>query len=110
MKLKRIKTIIEIDNRSRPKAKECKVKKRNTFDSVNAFYEGRELTLNAFKSEICPLNPSKGKESKILIPKLMLQVKAGNTSENVLNQICQIVYSLYRKKEITNKVYNNMMN
>ena len=41
MKLKRIKTIIEIDNRSRPKAKECKDKKRNTFDSVNAFYQGR---------------------------------------------------------------------
>ena len=40
----------------------------------------------------------------------MLQVKAGNSSENVLNQILQIIYSLYRKKEITNKVYNNMMN
>ena len=40
----------------------------------------------------------------------MLQVKAGNSSENVRNQILQIIYSLYRKKEITNKVYNNMMN
>ena len=40
----------------------------------------------------------------------MLQVKAGDSSENVLNQILQIIYSLYRKKEITNKVYNNMMN
>ena len=71
MKLKRIKTIIEIDNRSRLKAKECKDKNRNTFDSVNAFYEGLELTLNTFKSGTCPLNPSKGKGSKILIPKLI---------------------------------------
>ena len=27
-------------------------RKRNNFDSVNALYEDRELTLNAFKSEI----------------------------------------------------------
>ena len=35
------------------------------------------------------------------------QVKAGNNSENVLNEIGQIVYSLYQSKEITEKVYNN---
>ena len=29
------------------------------------------------------------------------QVKAGNTSENFLNEIRQIIYSLYREKEIT---------
>ena len=37
------------------------------------------------------------------------QVKAGNTSENLLNEIRQIIYSLYRIKEITEKVYNNIM-
>ena len=45
----------------------------------------------------------KGKGIKILTPKQMLQrlpivlvqVKAGNTSENVLNEIRQIIYSLY---------------
>ena len=54
---------------------------------------------------------------KILTPKQMLrrlpialaQVKAGNTSENLLNEIRQIIYSLYRAKEITKKVYNNIM-
>ena len=30
-------------------------KKRNTFESVNASYESRELTLNAFKSRILPI-------------------------------------------------------
>ena len=39
-----------------------------------------------------------------------LQIKAGNTSENLLNEIRQIIYSLYRAKEITKKVYNNIMN
>ena len=40
----------------------------------------------------------------------LTQVKAGNTSENLLNEIRQITYFLYRKKEITNKVYNNIIN
>ena len=31
------------------------------------------------------------------------QVKAGNTSENLLNEIRQIIYSLYQAKEITKK-------
>ena len=44
-----------------------------------------------------------GKGIKILTPKQMLQrlpivfaqVKAGNASETLLNEICQIIYSLY---------------
>ena len=50
-----------------------------------------------------------GSGLKILSPKQMLQrlqialaqVKAGNTYENLLNEIRQIIYSLYRAKEIT---------
>ena len=37
------------------------------------------------------------------------QVKAGNNSENWLNEMRQIVYFLYQSKEITNKVYNNII-
>ena len=40
----------------------------------------------------------------------LAQVKAGNTSENLLNEISQVIYSLHRAKEITKKVYNNIMN
>ena len=55
---------------------------------------------------------------KILAPNQMLkrlpialaQVKAGNNSEILLNEIRQIVYSLYQSKEITKKVYNNIIN
>ena len=35
----------------------------------------------------------------------LAQVKARNTSENLLNEITQIIYSLYREKEITKNVY-----
>ena len=59
-----------------------------------------------------------GTELKILTPNQMLkrlpiafaQIKAGNNSESLLNEIRQIVYSLYRSKEITKKVYNNIIN
>ena len=37
-------------------------------------------------------------------------VKATNTSENLLNKTCQIIYSLYRAKQITKKVCNNIVN
>ena len=54
---------------------------------------------------------TKGKWLKILTPKQMLQrlpialvqVKAGNNSENLVNEIRRIVYSLYQSKEITEK-------
>ena len=36
-----------------------------------------------------------------------VQVKAGNTSESLLNEIRQIVYSLIRVKEITKNLYFN---
>ena len=41
--------------------------------------------------------------------KALAQVKAGNNSESFLNEIRQIVYSLYESKEITEKVYNNII-
>ena len=55
---------------------------------------------------------------KILTPKQMLQrlpialvqVKAGNMSENVLNQICQIICYLHQAKEITKQLCNKTMN
>ena len=54
---------------------------------------------------------------KILTPKQMLQrlpialaqIKAGNNSETLLNELRQIVYSLYQSKEITKKLYNNII-
>ena len=82
------------------------------------------MILNAFKSKIF-LAKSKGSgilntdnsRLKILTPKQMLQrlpislaqVKAGNNSENLLNEIRQIIYSLHQSKEITKKIYNNLI-
>ena len=74
------------------------------------FFEAREILLDGFDSKIFfikskdsdLLNTDRSK-LKILAPKQMLQrlpialaqVKVGNNSENLLNKIRQIVYSLY---------------
>ena len=44
------------------------------------------------------------------LPIPLAQVKAGNTYEKLLNEVRQIIYSLYQTKEVTKKVYNNIMN
>ena len=102
------------------KIQEKKIVKKNLIK----FYEGREAILNGFKSKIF-LTESTGtgildtdnSKLEILTPKQMLQrlpialaqVKAGNNSENLFNEIRQIIYSLYQSKEITKKVHNNLM-
>ena len=91
---------------------------------MRALVDGRELMYNAFSSGIFHrLEESQEGEGvnemlKILKPNQMLktlpialaQVKAVNNSESLLNEIRQIVYSLHRSKEITKKVYNNIIN
>ena len=44
------------------------------------------------------------------LPIALAQIKAGNNSESLLNESRQIVYSLYRSKEVTKKAYNNIIN
>ena len=40
----------------------------------------------------------------------LAQVKAGNTSENLLNKIRKIIYYLYQANEVTKNLYNNIIN
>ena len=69
------------------------------------------------KKKTTTTKKTKGKGLKILTPKQILQrlptalaqVKAGNNSESLLDEIRQIVYSLYKSKQITRKVYNNIL-
>ena len=59
-----------------------------------------------------------GKGLKILTPNQMFsrlpitlaQLKAGNNSEKLKNEIRQLLYSLYRSKNMTKQVYNNLIN
>ena len=108
-----LKIFAEFNEKPRSRTIEGKDQERNTFESVNAHYEGRELIFNAFRSEIFPIKQTQGKGLKILTSKQMLQrlsialaqVKASSTSKKLLNEIRRIIYS-----KITKKVYNNIMN
>ena len=59
----------------------------------------------------------KGKGLKILtnqqmvnrLPILLAQIQAGNNSIKLINEIRQILYSLYRSKALTKTVYNNLI-
>ena len=108
----------------RPKNYGKKEDKKVVIKNLRNFLKAREMVLNGFKSKVF-LTKSTGtgilntdhSKRKILTPKQMLQwlpialaqVKAGNNSENLLNEIRQIIYSLYQAKEITKKVYNNLI-
>ena len=43
------------------------------------------------------------------LPIALEQVETDNNSENLLNEIRKISYSLYQSKEITKKVFNNII-
>ena len=42
------------------------------------------------------------------LPIALAQVKEGSTSENLLNEIRQIIYYLHREKRVTKKVDNEL--
>ena len=44
------------------------------------------------------------------LPITLAQLKAGNNSEKLKKEIRQLLYSLHRSKDITKKVYNNLIN
>ena len=77
------------------------------------------MVFKAFESGIFlkPQQLKKGVGLKILTSKQMLQrlpialaqIKASNNSESLLNEIRQILHYLYQSKEITKKVYNNII-
>ena len=76
------------------------------------FYNDYSLMMSEAKTKA-----TKETGIKILTPKQMFQrlpiavaqIKAGNNSESLLNEIRQIVYSLYQSKQITKKVYSNII-
>ena len=98
------------------------VDQRNIIRNVTIFFDLREKIIDFFKDYSLLLSEAKyktkyGERLKMLTPKKMrqrlsialVQVKAGNNSENLLNEIRKTVYLLYQSKEIIKKVYNNIV-
>ena len=83
-------------------------KQLNTIEEIKNLYESREKVVQLFNNYSKNLSKSiyeskQGTKHKILTPKQMLQklsitlaqIKAGNNSKTLLNEIRQTVYSLY---------------
>ena len=99
---------------------------KRTLANINVFYNARDNAIKfihdygrmILEAKDQALKEKFGEGLKILTPNQMLkrspialtQVKAGNNSESLLNEIRQIVHSLHRSKEITKEVYNNIIN
>ena len=101
------------------KARIKKKAKILTYENAERLLKQTRNVLNGSGSKIFQIEKqTQGKGVKIITRKQMLQrlptalsqLKASNTSKNVLNGIRKIIYSLYRSKEITKNVYNNIMN
>ena len=43
------------------------------------------------------------------LPISLAQLKAGNNSEKLKNEIRQLLYSLYRSKKLTNQLYKSLI-
>ena len=84
-------------------------------NEIIKFYDDYSLMTSEAKNNA--MNKTSGKRLKILTPKQVLQrlsialaqLKTGNNSESLLNEIKQIIYSLYQPKEITKIVYDNII-
>ena len=85
--------------------------------NIETLYKARREAIKFYNDYFLMMSEAKTKATKgaglkILTPKQMLQrlqialaqVKAGNNSETLLNEIRQIVYYLYQSKQITNRV------
>ena len=98
---------------------------RKTLANINVLFNARDSSIKFIEDYGSMILEAKrlakeqeGTGLKIFTPNQMLkrlpialaQIKAGNNSESLLNEIRQIGYSLYRSKEITKKVYNNIIN
>ena len=96
---------------------------KETLANINIHFNARNSAIKFIEDygsmilEAKRLAKQEGTGLKILTPNQMLkrlpiglaQIKAGNNSESLLNEIRQIAYSLHRPKEITKKVYNNII-
>ena len=95
---------------------------RKILANINVLFDARNNAIKFIEDygsmilEAKRLAKQEGTGLKILTPKQMLealpialaQIKAGNNSRGLLNEI-RSVYSLYQSKEITKKVYDNII-
>ena len=114
----------EHKNKNNELADEIKNRWSNLKDEIKKMSEDEKETEQPAKilkivEEILEFNKQNqsGKGLKILTPNQMLsrlpislaQLKAGNNSEKLKNEIRQILYSLYRSEKLTKQLYKSLV-
>ena len=69
--------------------------------------EGTLIPRSSTQGRGIKISPQKQMLQKLFA--LLTQLQAGNTYENLLNKIRQIVYSMYWTKQISKKLYNKLL-
>ena len=67
------------------------------------------IRLNKQKQEGRGLKIPTSSQMLTRLPIPLVQVKAGNNSEKLKNEIRQLLYSLYHSKNMSKQVYNNLI-
>ena len=98
---------------------EIKEKTKNVSENKISVIEENEKAINIVERILYfnQLEQQKGERLKILTPNQMLsrllitlvQLKAGNNSEKLKNEIRQLLYSLYRPKKLTKQLYKSLV-
>ena len=99
--------------RYKPKHSDYLKEKKDLLINVKSFYGGTEESADKRKKK-----KTRSKRIKILTPEQMLsrlpislaQLKAGNNSQKLKNEIRQLLYSLYRSKKQSKTIYKHLMN
>ena len=76
-------------------------------DYSSMIFEARKLALEQEDEGLEILAPNQMLKR---LPIALAQIKAGNNSESLLNEIRRIACYLYRSKKITKMMYNNIIN
>ena len=67
------------------------------------------LELNSEKQLVLGLKILRPKQMLSKLPITLAQLKAGNNSEKLKNEIRQLLYSLYRSKKLTKQLYKSLI-
>ena len=121
--VKEFQNIFKTNHNEISKGRFTSEEQKSAFENIKLLYKSWEAAIKLCSNYPSIISEAKynsihGEGLKILTPKQMLQrlpialtqIKAGNGSEDLLNEIRQIIYSLCRAKKIFKKVDNNIMN
>ena len=76
----------------------------------NNYAKNVSKSIHKAKHEGTGLKISTSNQMLKRLPIALAQVKAGNNSESLLNEIRQMVHYFYRSKKITKMLYSNIIN